>query len=622
MADHHLPDASGTHPSSPPPRLKNRYRLVQWLGEGSIGVVYRAYDETLDREVAIKFFPPTQIAGHKMSERFLREARAVARLTHPHIMALYDVDREAHWHYLVLEYISGDNLQTKLAAQGRPFTVEEGRPIMRALFEALAYAHTQNLIHRDIKPENMMLTSEGHLKVTDFGLALAHGDVRLTKDDMMVGTALYLAPEVVAGQPATHQADLYAAGAVIYELLTGQPPFIADSPVALFSQILNAPLTPPRRINPVIPPSLNAIIIKLLAKDPTARYDSASAVLDALPHPAVQHTATNTPAAAQPRLDPTASLLERIARSTSTTYPTQKILPAQAEDAIEGTPEPPDLMEALLIYAAQEDTVSALELERRRLSMLLQGNLMESLNLLLSQANTYEQTLAAHATARTALSVIIRLIRQTIQEVRDLGDNLHPVTLETLGLEPALESLATQMQRKYGLTITLNVQRMEERLSKQVELALFRAAQEAVGRAVRQAQASQVIIDLHRHSETLQFSVADNGLNPAEGEWVSAIRQRIEQLGGRTEITPQRQGGLLLNIQFPLDPPVDLTPREMEVIQLLTEGLSNKEIARHLSITPRTVNFHLSNLYTKLGVNSRTEAAIYALRQGWIAPPV
>jgi DNA-binding NarL/FixJ family response regulator len=150
-------------------------------------------------------------------------------------------------------------------------------------------------------------------------------------------------------------------------------------------------------------------------------------------------------------------------------------------------------------------------------------------------------------------------------------------------------------------------------------MALFRTAQEGLERAIRQAHASQMVIRLELGEERLSFSLSDNGMAPPspQGETLRAARKRIEQLGGTFEIGRGPYGGLELTISFPVEAPVELTPRELEVIQLLTEGLSNKEIAQMLSISPRTVNFHLDNIYSKLGVSSRTEAAIYALRRGW-----
>ena len=344
--------------------------------------------------------------------------------------------------------------------------------------------------------------------------------------------------------------------------------------------------------------------------------------------------------------------LERIVRGSSSTQlhrpPTAPVLPGPStvegsEDdisAVEGPPAPdeetlltlhegatgapPHLVQDLLVYAAIEDTTAAVETERRRLATLLQSTVVEPLNLLLSQANAYEQTLGTNPTARMAVSVLASLARQALQQVRDVEANLYPIILESLGLEPALEGLASQAMRTHGLQISLALERMRERLPPQIELALYRTAQEALDRAIRHAHASQVTVRLERHptddGKRLVFCLSDNGVATAGGETLRAARRRIEQLGGifETTIGSQPQGGFELTISFAAGPAVELTPREMEVIQLLAEGLSNKEIARLLFISPRTVNFHLDNIYSKLGVSSRTEAAIYALRHGWI----
>ncbi len=618
----HQPSKERAKTTGPPPRLKDRYRLTEWLGEGSMGLVYRAHDETLYRDVAIKFLSPKQIGGGEAIDRFLREARAVARLSHPHIMALYDVEREEEWHYLVLEHIPGRDLHALMAERGGAMPVDEALYAIRGLLEALAYAHAQGVVHRDIKPENIVLTPDGQVKVTDFGLALDRGDVRLTQGDMIVGTVLYLAPEVAMGAQADSRADLYAVGAILYELLTGRPPFSGDNLMALFSQIINTPAPPPRTFNRDIPAEVERVIVKLLAKDPAERYASAEEVLAGLPNPAkAKASAVTEQAAAAPV---SLSLLERIIRSSSTTHRKQApiIPPAPNEETLLALPDsaeaaPPHLTQALLVYAAFEDTVAAVEAERRRLAGLLQSSVIESLNLLLSQASAYEQTMGANQAARMAVSVLSSLARQVIQEVRDLEANLHPPILEPLGLEPALEALSNQLRRAHGLQITLALERMSDRLPPQAELALFRTAQDALKRAIHQAHASQVTIHLKRREEQLVFSLSDNGVAPAPGEGLRSARQRIEQLGGTFETGRGLHGGFKLTIRFTVESPVQLTPREMEVIQLLTEGLSNKEIARLLSVSPRTVNFHLDNIYSKLGVNSRTEAAIYALRHGW-----
>jgi two-component system NarL family sensor kinase len=281
-------------------------------------------------------------------------------------------------------------------------------------------------------------------------------------------------------------------------------------------------------------------------------------------------------------------------------------------------------MDDLLACAAAEDAVAAVEAERRRLAELLRSTVTEPLSLLLAQAHVYEQTLGTNPTARMAVSVLASLARQALQQVRDLQANLHPAILDALGLEPALESLVSQATRAHGLQITLTLERLRERLPAPVQLALFRAAQDVLDRAARHAHASQVTIRLERQDEWLIFRLSDNGSAAVDaGAMLRAGCQRVEQLGGIVETGAGPQGGLELTMRFLAAGPVELTPREMEVLRLLAEGLSNREIARRLVISPRTVNFHLDNIYSKLGVRSRTEAVLYALRQEWVraGPP-
>ncbi len=599
-----------TRSSGPPGILKDRYRLTEWLGEGAMAVVYRAYDETLDREVAIKFLSPDRLLGPETSARFLREARAVARLSHPNIMTIYDADRQGRWHYLVLELIRGQDLHALLVERGGPLPVETAVGVGRGALAALAYAHAQGLVHRDIKPENIMLTPDGLVKVTDFGLALSRGDVRLTREEALVGTVLYMAPEVLQGEETGPSADLYAVGAVLYELLTGRPPFVAGDPLAVISQALHAPLTPPRQIRASIPPGLDRIVTALLEKAPERRYASAAEGLAALENFQAAELAAGVGSGTATSAD--LPFLARIVRSSSAVRRRPDL-----EEADEGL-EP---AEELLVYAAIEDTAVAVEAERRRLARLLQGGVIESLNLLLSQVNAYEVSLGGNPQVRLALNLLTTLARQTLQQVRDLEARLHPAVLENLGLEPALEALASQETRAHGLPITLAVERLPERLPPSVELALFRAAQDALDRAVRHAHASQATIRLARREERVIFACADNGDPAAGGNALRAARQRIEQLGGAVQTGVGPDGGLELTATFLVEPPVQLTPREQEVLQLLAEGLTNKQIAAALTISPRTVNFHLDNVYSKLGVNSRTEAAIYALRRGLVRRP-
>ena len=618
---------------SPPLRVQDRYRLLDWVGEGSMGVVYRARDERLDRDVALKFLLPERLGGSQASERFVREARATAQLSHPNIMAVYDVGRQETWDYLVLEYIPGQNLYQAMANQpdraGRrgPLPVREALHAIRGTLEALAYAHRQGVIHRDLKPENIMITPEGQVKVTDFGLARARGDVRLTHEGTIVGTVLYIAPEVIKGAPADVCSDLYALGAVLYELLVGHPPFVGDGPTSILSQVLTRPPKPPRALERNIPSQIDDVVVKLLSKEPGERYACAEEVLAALPDP--ESTKASIPVRSEPHVAERAShsLLERIVRGSSAVRleaesgslgPDQETQPTVPERR----PEAASRAAAgeLLVYAALEDTVTVVEQERRRLAALLSSRIVDPLNLLLSQASIYEQMPGIQPMTRMAVSVLSSLAHQALQQVRDLEAYLHPTVLESLGLEPALEALASSVTRAHGLQIALDLQRMPERLAPQVELALFRTAQDALERAVRHGRASQATICLRREKERLHFGLSDDGHDPPS-EWeqgLASARQWIKRLGGTFEATIGPRGHLQLTICFVVEPPAEMTPREMEVIQWLVEGLSNKEIASRLSISPRTVNFHLDNIYSKLGVSSRTEAAIYALRHGWV----
>lgn len=321
------------------------------------------------------------------------------------------------------------------------------------------------------------------------------------------------------------------------------------------------------------------------------------------------------------------SLLERIARNASTARakwgssfdPSEEALLTQLDNMDAASPHLTP-MEALLIYAALENTAAAVEAERRHLATLLQSKVIESLNVLLSQAKMYEQTLGVNPATRTAISVLTSLVRQVLQQVHDLETNLYPTVLETLGLEPALEALVSQEMRDHRVQVILGLERMRERLPSHIELALFRVTQDTLYCAIHKAGATQVNICLKRQRERVTFKLADNGILVTGEDLLPATRQRIEQLGGTIETQISQPRGFEMIITFAVDTPIQLTQREMEVLQLLAQGLSNKEIARHLTVSPRTVNFHLDNIYSKLGVSSRTEAVIYALRRGWTRP--
>lgn len=262
-----------------------------------------------------------------------------------------------------------------------------------------------------------------------------------------------------------------------------------------------------------------------------------------------------------------------------------------------------------------ESVSDALEAERRRLALRLQETIISQANLVLAQLKAYEQT--ATGQSQMAFSVLSTLLRQLLQQSYDLENSLNPSVLETLGLAPALESFANQQRRISGVHISLALAKLRERLPSQIELILFRTTQDAIERAIMDAQATQILIQLEYAENTLHYIISDNGIERPD-EILRSAQERISALGGSIKFSKSRYGGLEMRISFRFEAAIELTEREMDVIQLLGEGLTNKEMALTLDIRPRTVKFHLDNIYSKLGVNTRTEAAIYALRQGWV----
>ncbi|HJQ98049.1 MAG TPA: AAA family ATPase [Candidatus Polarisedimenticolaceae bacterium] len=250
--------------------LNGRYRLESEVGRGAMGVVFRATDLTLRREVAVKALP--EAAGSSEArERLLREARAAAALNHPRIVSVHDVGEHYGMPFFVMELIEGESL-----GQAKPKETAEIVGIARQILEALDHAHRHAIVHRDLKPENVLLAG-GKVKLADLGLAASpSGSQRITGKGAIVGTASYMAPEQALGQTVDGRADLYALGVMLYELTTGRLPFVGDHPLAVVSQHVHAPVVPPRAICSSISPAVDAVILKLLAKDPAHRFATAS----------------------------------------------------------------------------------------------------------------------------------------------------------------------------------------------------------------------------------------------------------------------------------------------------------------------------------------------------------
>jgi serine/threonine protein kinase len=255
------------------------YEVVEIIGRGGFGVVFKAFDSSLNRFVAVKVLAPHLAAARK---RFAREARAAAAVRDEHVVAIHSVDEANGLPYLVMEYISGTSLQHRLDCNG-PLALEEILRIGRQTAAGLAAAHAQGLIHRDIKPANILLENNvERVKITDFGLARAADDAGQTQSIMLAGTPQYMAPEQARGEPLDHRADLFSLGSVLYALCTGRPPFRASSTFAVLRCISEETPQPIRQTNPAIPAWLAEIISIPQAKEPAQRFSSASEVADLL----------------------------------------------------------------------------------------------------------------------------------------------------------------------------------------------------------------------------------------------------------------------------------------------------------------------------------------------------
>jgi serine/threonine protein kinase len=255
--------------------IDGRYVLGESLGSGGMGEVYLAHDGVLERNVALKVLRSQYAGDEEFAERFRREARSAASLSHPNIVQVYDRgEAEDGTSYIAMEYVPGGTLKEQIGRRA-PFRDREAAAVGAQIADALEAAHERGVIHRDIKPQNVLVTALGNLKVTDFGIARAASAVTSSASGAIFGTAGYISPEQALGEPVGPASDLYSLGVVLYEMLTGELPFTADNSIAVCMKHVNEPPLPPKILNPDIPDGMNALVLMLLAKHPTDRYESA-----------------------------------------------------------------------------------------------------------------------------------------------------------------------------------------------------------------------------------------------------------------------------------------------------------------------------------------------------------
>ena len=258
-----------------------QYQIKAEVGRGGMATVYRGYQPSLNRAVAVKVLAGELARDPDFRQRFQREAHAVAQLAHPHILAVYDFgeDPATGVVYLVAQFVDGGTLASRM---GSPMPPTEAARIAAQIARALAFAHAAGVIHRDIKPGNVLMTSDGHPLLSDFGIAKIMAETRMTRTGTSLGTPAYMSPEQAQGMPVDHRSDIYALGVMLYEMLAGTLPFQADTPVALLHQHVATPPPPLRERVPGIPKNLEKIVMRALAKNPDDRYATAGEFADAL----------------------------------------------------------------------------------------------------------------------------------------------------------------------------------------------------------------------------------------------------------------------------------------------------------------------------------------------------
>ena len=265
-----------------PGQMLGSYRIISQIGQGGMATVYKAYQPSMDRHVAVKVLPSRLAESKEFVTRFQQEARIIAKLEHPHILPVFDYGESDGVAYFVMRYLEAGTLKDRMVAK-RPLPLDEIDRIFTQLTDALSYAHGHGVVHRDLKPANALVDSQGNLFLTDFGIAklLESASPRLTQTDAIMGTPAYISPEQAQARTVDQRSDIYSLGVILYEMVTGQVPFEAETPLAIILKHVSDPLPPPSLIKKDISQTLEQVILKALAKDPEDRFATAAEFLAA-----------------------------------------------------------------------------------------------------------------------------------------------------------------------------------------------------------------------------------------------------------------------------------------------------------------------------------------------------
>ena len=265
-----------------PGQMLGHYQIIEQIGEGGMATVYKAYQPSMDRNVAIKVLPSQLAESAEFAKRFQQEARIIAKLEHPHILPVFDYGESDGVTYLVMRYLDAGTLRERMET-GRPLLLNEIDHLFTQLAEALSYAHSYGIIHRDLKPSNALIDSQGNLFLTDFGIAkmLESASPRLTQTDVIMGTPAYISPEQAQAIKVNQRSDIYSLGIILYEMVTGRVPFVAETPLAVILKHVSEPLPLPSTIKPDIPEAIEKVVLKALEKRPEDRYATVSDFLSA-----------------------------------------------------------------------------------------------------------------------------------------------------------------------------------------------------------------------------------------------------------------------------------------------------------------------------------------------------